>query len=78
MGRDITCLPTAVHARTNFQQFRQPGLSELTCCTQFFESLSKANLYAICYQLKTAKKAETRERRMKKILEMMKRGEKFH
>jgi uncharacterized protein YdeI (YjbR/CyaY-like superfamily) len=44
----------------------------------FFESLNKANLYAIVYRLKTAKKPETRERRMQNILAMMSRGEKFH
>lgn len=44
----------------------------------FFETLNKANLYAITYRLQTAKKPETRERRMKAILEMMKKGEKFH
>ncbi|HEX5552726.1 MAG TPA: YdeI/OmpD-associated family protein [Chitinophagaceae bacterium] len=44
----------------------------------FFETLNKANRYAIAWRLQTAKKAETRERRMKKILEMMANGEKFH
>ena len=44
----------------------------------FFESLNKANLYAIVYRLKTAKKPETRERRMQNILAMMSRGKKLH
>jgi uncharacterized protein YdeI (YjbR/CyaY-like superfamily) len=44
----------------------------------FFETLSKANRYAIVYRLQTAKKPETRERRMKMILEMLERGETFH
>ena len=44
----------------------------------FFESLSKSNKYAIAYRLQTAKKVETRERRMKMILEMLRKGEKFH
>ena len=44
----------------------------------FFESLNKANRYAITYLLQTAKKPETRERRKKRILGMMKKGEKFH
>lgn len=44
----------------------------------FFASLNKANIYAIVYRLQTAKKPETRERRMKKIFEMLTRGEKFH
>lgn len=44
----------------------------------FFESLSKANKYAIAWRLQTAKKPETRERRLKTILEMLTKGEKFH
>src|SRR5688572_23878341 len=35
---------------------------------RFFESLNKTNLYAIAYRLQTAKKPETRARRMKLIL----------
>jgi uncharacterized protein YdeI (YjbR/CyaY-like superfamily) len=44
----------------------------------FFETLNRVNVYAIVYRLQTAKKPETREKRMKMILEMLKRGEKFH
>lgn len=44
----------------------------------FFESLNKANKYAINWRLQTAKKPETRAKRMKRILEMLKKGEKFH
>jgi len=44
----------------------------------FFESLNKANLYAIAYRLQTAKKPETRQRRMDAILAMMARSEAFH
>ena len=44
----------------------------------FFKTLSKTNLYAIGYRLETAKKPETRERRMKIILEMLNNEEKFH
>jgi len=46
--------------------------------TAFFESLNKANRYAIAYRLQTAKKPETRERRMAMILAMLARGEAFH
>jgi uncharacterized protein YdeI (YjbR/CyaY-like superfamily) len=44
----------------------------------FFEGLNRANTYAIAYRLQTAKKPETREKRMLAILAMMARGEKFH
>ena len=44
----------------------------------FFDTLNKANTYAIIYRLQTAKKPETRQRRMRAILEMLSKGEKFH
>ena len=44
----------------------------------FFETLNKANVYAIVYRLATAKKPETRAKRMKTILAMMAQGKKFH
>ena len=44
----------------------------------FFESLNRANKYAIVWRLQTAKKPETREKRMKVILEMMANEKKFH
>jgi uncharacterized protein YdeI (YjbR/CyaY-like superfamily) len=45
---------------------------------KFFESLNRANLYSIHWRLQTAKKPETRQKRMRTILEMLERGEKFH
>lgn len=44
----------------------------------FFESLNRANHYAIAWRLQTAKRPETRARRMQAILAMLKKGEKFH
>ncbi len=44
----------------------------------FFESLNKANNYAIAWRLQTAKKPETREKRVKLILEMLSKEQKFH
>ena len=44
----------------------------------FFETLNKANVYSIVYRLQTAKKPETREKRMKTILAMMEEGKAFH
>jgi uncharacterized protein YdeI (YjbR/CyaY-like superfamily) len=44
----------------------------------FFETLNKANVYSIVYRLDTAKRPETREKRMKAILAMMAQGKKFH
>ncbi len=53
-------------------------LSKDKKATAFFESLNKTNKYAIVWRLQTAKKVETREKRIKTILEMLRRGEKFH
>ena len=44
----------------------------------FFDGLNKANLYAIAWRLQTAKKPETREKRLKDILVMLSEGRKFH
>jgi len=44
----------------------------------FFDSLNKANRYAIAYRLQTAKKPETRQRHREMILAMLARGEAFH
>ena len=44
----------------------------------FFETLNKANVFSIVYRLQTAKRPETREKRMKIILAMMAQGKKFH
>jgi uncharacterized protein YdeI (YjbR/CyaY-like superfamily) len=44
----------------------------------FFDSLNKANRYSIAWRLQTAKKPETRQKRMLAILAMMAQGNKFH
>jgi len=43
---------------------------------QFYETLTKANRYAIAYRLESAKKPETRQRRFKKFMDMLIREEK--
>jgi uncharacterized protein YdeI (YjbR/CyaY-like superfamily) len=45
---------------------------------EFFATLNRTNLYSIVWRLQTAKKPETRARRMKAILEKLAEGEKFH
>lgn len=44
----------------------------------FFDTLNRANLYAIGWRLQTAKKPETRAKRMTAILAQLKTGKKFH
>lgn len=53
-------------------------LSKNKIAKAFFESLNKTNTYAIVWRLQTAKKPETRKRRMKVILDMLTNEEKFH
>ena len=43
-----------------------------------FMGLNKTNLFSIGFRLQTAKKQETREKRMKEIIEMLAKGGKFH
>jgi uncharacterized protein YdeI (YjbR/CyaY-like superfamily) len=45
---------------------------------EFFAGLDSANRYAILYRLAEAKKPETRERRLRKFVAMLERGERIH
>jgi uncharacterized protein YdeI (YjbR/CyaY-like superfamily) len=45
---------------------------------EFFATLGSTNRYAIVYRLNDAKKAETRERRLRKFVAMLERGETIH
>jgi uncharacterized protein YdeI (YjbR/CyaY-like superfamily) len=49
-----------------------PGAAE------FFATLNSQNRYAILHRIQTAKKPETRERRIKQFVEMLARGEKLY
>jgi uncharacterized protein YdeI (YjbR/CyaY-like superfamily) len=44
----------------------------------FFRKLDRANRYAILWRIQTAKKAETRARRIRQFVEMLERHEKIH
>ena len=44
----------------------------------FFDTLNRANRYSIAWRLQTAKKPETRQKRMDAIIAMLSRKEKFH
>ncbi len=46
--------------------------------SEFFAKLDSANRYAILYRLQEAKKPETREKRLRKFVAMLERGEKIH
>ena len=45
---------------------------------RFFKTLNRSNTYAIVWRLQTAKRPETRERRMRALLAMMARGERIY
>jgi uncharacterized protein YdeI (YjbR/CyaY-like superfamily) len=44
----------------------------------FFETLNSANKYAMLWRLQTAKRPETRARRIEQFIAMLSRGEKIH
>ncbi len=53
-------------------------LSKNKKAEKFFMCLNKTNLFSIGFRLQTAKKQETRDKRMKEIIEKLAKGEKFH
>jgi uncharacterized protein YdeI (YjbR/CyaY-like superfamily) len=56
----------------------QRELDRSKAAADFFAELDSANRYAILYRLDDAKKPETRERRLRKFVAMLERGEKIH
>ena len=56
----------------------QRELDANPAAAEFFAALDSANRYAIVYRLGEAKKPETRDRRLKKFVAMLERGEKIH
>jgi uncharacterized protein YdeI (YjbR/CyaY-like superfamily) len=56
----------------------QRELDDNPAAAEFFASLDSANRYALLYRLDEAKKPETRERRLRKFVAMLERGEKVH
>ncbi len=72
-----------VKAYDSFKEMQIPDdfmtqLSKNKKAKAFFETLNKTNKYAIGWRLQTAKKPETREKRIKMIIEMLSREQKFH
>jgi len=56
----------------------QRELDARPAAREFFATLDSANRYAVVYRLGEAKRPETRERRLRKFVEMLERGEKIH
>ncbi|MBE7557178.1 MAG: YdeI/OmpD-associated family protein [Anaerolineales bacterium] len=56
----------------------QAALDTHTEAKAFFATLNSANRYAILWRIQTAKKAETRARRIQQFIEMLEKGEKLY
>ena len=66
--------PSAMQIPADFLK----ALSQDKKAKAFFATLNKANTYAIAWRLQTAKRPETRAKRLQAILAKLKKGEKFH
>ncbi len=56
----------------------QAALDASPAAAAFFSGLSSLNRYAILFRLQTAKKPQTRERRLRQFVAMLERGETLH
>jgi uncharacterized protein YdeI (YjbR/CyaY-like superfamily) len=56
----------------------QAALNRNKKAKAFFETLNSANRYAFLFRIETAKKAETRAKRIQQFVETLEKGEKFH
>ncbi|TGL68322.1 YdeI/OmpD-associated family protein [Leptospira kmetyi] len=66
--------PSKMEVPKEFQKLLKQNPSAL----KFFESLNSANRYAILFRIHNAKKEETKVKRMKDFLEMLKKKETLH
>jgi uncharacterized protein YdeI (YjbR/CyaY-like superfamily) len=67
-------LPSASTVPTDFQA----RLNKSAKAKAFFATLNSANRYAILFRIQTAKKAETRARKIEQFIEMLERKEQLH
>jgi len=56
----------------------QAELEQNERAREFFASLDGANRYAVLFRIQTAKKAETRARKIREFVEMLERRQKIH
>lgn len=54
------------------------ALTDCQAAQTMFDGLDAANRYAILYRVSTAKRAETRQRRIEQFVAMLARGETIH
>jgi len=75
-GRWATAYDSAANATVPAEFVKE--LARNPKVKQFYATLNKTNLYSIAYRLQTAKRSETKIKRIKLIIDMLARGEKFH
>jgi uncharacterized protein YdeI (YjbR/CyaY-like superfamily) len=56
----------------------QAALDASPKAKKFFETLERANQYAVLWRIQTAKRAETRSRKIEQFIAMLEREEKIH
>ena len=56
----------------------EAALSENVAARAFFNTLDSRNRYAILFRIHTAKKPETRAKRIREFVAMLARNEKLH
>ncbi len=56
----------------------QAALDRNARAKAFFQTLDRANRYAVLWRIQTAKKTETRARRIRRFVEMLEKREKLH
>lgn len=66
--------PSAITVDADFQR----ALNGNPRAKKFFKTISAANRYAILWRIQTAKKAATRERRIKEFVEKLENGRTLH
>ena len=66
------------HSTSEVPEDFQKALDRSRKATKFFATLSRQNRYAVLWRIQTAKKEETRKRRIAQFIEMLKAGETLH
>lgn len=66
--------PSGASVPRDFQEALEPNAR----AKAFFQTLDRANRYAVLYRIQTAKKPETRARRIARFITMLERHEKLH
>ena len=66
------------HSTAAVPDYFEKALSKNAKARNFFATLNSQNRYAILWRLQTAKKEETRQKRVEQFIEMLSKGETLH